>query len=96
MKEKLSVTVERPLVRFLDSLPGQSRSEKLERVLRRYKEVSEDMDLRQALAAHREPESARREHEAWLRTMERDQWSASAEETSGPSSSSSTRNRGRA
>jgi hypothetical protein len=87
MKEKLSVTVDRPLVRFLDSLPGQSRSEKLERVLRRFREVSEDLALRRALAKHRASDDERREHEAWLRTMERDQWSESAAAKSGPSSS---------
>ncbi len=87
MKEKLSVTVDRPLVRFLDSLPGHSRSEKLERVLRRFQEVSQDLALRRALAQHRDPDTVRREHDAWVRTMEHDQWSESAEGTSGPSSS---------
>ncbi len=96
MKEKLSVTVEQPLVQFLDSLPGHSRSDKLERVLRRFKEVSGDLALRRALAAHRESEAERREHEAWSRTMEQDQWSESAEAISGRSSSSTTRSRGRA
>ena len=46
MKEKLSVTMDQPLVRFLDSLPGQSHSEKLEHVLRRFKDVSDDLALR--------------------------------------------------
>ena len=87
MKEKLSVTLDKPLVRFLDKLPGHSRSEKLERVLRRFKDVSEDLALRRALARHREPEAERVEHEAWIRTMEHDQWSELAEETSGPWSS---------
>lgn len=87
MKAKLSVTVDRPLVRFLDSLPGRSRSEKLERVLKRFHEVSEDLALRRALAGHRESDGERREREAWVRTMERDQWSESAGATSGPSSS---------
>lgn len=75
MKEKLSVTVEQLLVRFLDSLPGQSRSEKLEKVLRRFQEVSEELSLRHALAKHHGSDSERREHEAWARTMEHDQWS---------------------
>ena len=96
MKEKLSVTVEEPLVRFLDALPGESRSEKLEGVLRRFKAVSEDLALRRALAAHRESEAERREQEAWVRTMERDAWNESAEGTSGRSSSSTTRSRARA
>ncbi len=87
MKEKLSITVDRPLVRFLDSLPGHSRSEKLGTILRRFKEVAEDLELRRALSKHREPDAERREREAWVRTMEHDQWSESAEETSGRSSS---------
>lgn len=87
MKEKLSVTVDRPLVRFLDSLPGRSRSEKLEKILRRFQTVSEDLNLRRALARHRDSPSAREEHEAWLHTMERDQWNESTAGTSGRSSS---------
>jgi len=87
MKDKLSVTVEQPLVRFLDSLPGRSRSEKLERVLRRFQQVAEDVALRRALARHRDSDVERREHEAWVRTMEHDQWNESTEATSGRSSS---------
>jgi hypothetical protein len=95
MKEKLSVTVEQPLVKFLDSLPGHSRSEKLECILRRFKAVSDDLALRRALAAHRDPDRDREEQEAWTRTMEHDQWSESAEVTSGRSSFSATQSRGR-
>ncbi len=87
MKEKLSVTMDRPLVRFLDSLPGESRSENLEKILRRFQEVSEDLALRRALAKHRDPNRERREHEAWVKTMEHDQWSESAEGISGRSNS---------
>ena len=87
MKEKLSVTVDRPLVRFLDSLPGHSRSEKFAKILRRFKEVSEDLDPRRALAQQRLSASERDEHEAWVRTMEHDQWNESAGETSGRSNS---------
>lgn len=84
MKAKLSVTVDQPLARFLDSLPGRSRSEKLEAVLKRYREVYEEQALRRALGGTRETEAERSEREAWERTMERDQWSDSAEGTSGP------------
>ncbi|MEE8613555.1 MAG: hypothetical protein V3S85_05375 [Nitrospirales bacterium] len=83
MKKKLSVTVEQSLVQFLDSLPGQSRSEKLEKVLRRFKEVSEDLDLRHALSRQCPSANDREEHEAWVRTMEHDQWSESAGAISG-------------
>lgn len=41
MKEKLSMMVDPLLVQFLDSLPGRSRSEKLEQVLRCFQEVSD-------------------------------------------------------
>lgn len=87
MKEKLSVTVDRPLVRFLDSLPGNSRSEKLEKILRRFQKVSEDLALRRALARHRISDAERRENEAWIRTMEHDQWNELVAERSGPSNS---------
>jgi hypothetical protein len=75
MKEKLSVTIDQPLVRFLDTLPGRSRSEKLEAVIRRFRIVTDELALRKALAKHRESDEARAEAEAWRRTMERDQWS---------------------
>jgi hypothetical protein len=87
MKDKLSVTIDHPLVRFLDSLPGRSRSEKLERVLRRFRQASEDITLRRALSRHRNSEFEEREHEAWVRTMEQDQWNESTEVISGRSNS---------
>ena len=46
MKIKLSATVEEPLIEFLDSLPGKTRSEKLEFVISRYQQLSEELDLR--------------------------------------------------
>jgi hypothetical protein len=95
MKEKLSVTVDQPLARFLDSLPGRSRSEKVEAVLRRYREVYEDQALRRALGGAHEADAERNEREAWERTMETGQWSESAEETSEPSNSWPTPNPGR-
>ncbi len=74
MKAKLSVTLDVPLVRFLDSLPGDSRSAKLEEVLRRFRRVRDDLALRRALAQSREGDAERRERESWSRTMEHDQW----------------------
>ena len=74
MKEKLSVTVDRPLVQFLDSLPGDSRSQKLEQVLRRFKEVSEDLELRRALAAHKDSAEEQRAHAALRDLMEEAAW----------------------
>jgi hypothetical protein len=49
--------------------------------------VKADLALRKALAAAHEGESDRAEREAWVRTMEHDQWNESAAETSGSSSS---------
>jgi hypothetical protein len=87
MKEKLSVTIDAALVGFLDALPGPSRSAKLEAVLRRFKRVVDDQRLRRSLAKARASDAETREHDAWIRTMEHDVWSAFDEETSGPSSS---------
>jgi metal-responsive CopG/Arc/MetJ family transcriptional regulator len=95
MKEKISVTVDRPLVQFLDSLAGRSRSEKIERVLRSFKAVQDEVTLRRALAGWREADAERSEREAWERTMESDQWNESAAGTSGRLNSLPTRNRGR-
>ncbi len=87
MKEKLSVTLDASLVKFLDRLPGASRSAKLERVLHDFKAVRADLALRKALAAAREGDGERAEREAWVRTMEQDQWNESPGEISGSSSS---------
>jgi hypothetical protein len=43
--------------------------------------------LRKALAAAHEGDGERAEREAWVRTMEHDQWNESPGETSGSSSS---------
>jgi len=87
VKEKLSITLDASLVRFLDRLPGPSRSAKLARVLAHFKKVRADVALRRALAAAREDDQEREEREAWVRTMEQDLWNESAEGTSGSSSS---------
>ena len=75
MKTKLSATVEEPLVEFLDSLPGDTRSEKLEVVLRRYKKLQEELELREKLAVYYEDEEERREREAWEMTVAEAMWS---------------------
>jgi hypothetical protein len=94
-KEKLSLTLDRPLVRFLDSLPGDSRSAKLDLVLRRYRRARADAELRCALAAASTEEDERLESDAWRRTMLENPWNESPGETSGPSNSSPTPSRGR-
>jgi len=75
MKAKLSATVEEPLIEFLDSLPGNTRSEKLEVVLTRYKMLQEELELREQLAVYYEDEDERREREAWELTVAEAMWS---------------------
>jgi hypothetical protein len=75
LKGKISATVQEPLLDFLDSLPGRTRSEKLERVLALYKEMHDDRRLREQLSGHREDEDEQREREAWARTFEETMWS---------------------
>ena len=53
MKEKVYVTIDAALLTFVDRLPGASRSEKLERVLRDFRRVRVDLALRRALAGAR-------------------------------------------
>lgn len=74
MKGKLSATVEEPLLAFLDSLPGKSRSEKLERVLDRFKRFADDRQLREDLGEYRQEEDAQLEQEAWDRTFDEAMW----------------------
>lgn len=78
-KVKLAVTLDETLVRVLDGLPGESRAKKLEWVLLHLKEASQDLALRQALAAHKGSHAEHREHEAWLSTLEHDAWSEAVE-----------------
>jgi len=75
MKAKLSATVEEPLIEFLDSLPGATRSEKLEVVLSRYKKLQEELELRDKLAVYYEDEEERREREAWELAVAEAMWS---------------------
>lgn len=75
MKGRLSATVAEPLLEFLDSLPGNSRSEKLERVLLRFKEMKDEKRLREQLSGYREDDEERIEREAWERTFDEAMWS---------------------
>jgi uncharacterized Zn finger protein (UPF0148 family) len=74
MKGKLSATIEEPLIKFLDSIPGKTRSEKLERVLEKFKRIEEERRLRQQLGQSREDKDEGAEREAWERTMEEAMW----------------------
>ena len=75
MKGKISATVEEPLLEFLDSLPGRTRSEKLERVLARFKRIVDEQHLREQLAEYREDQDERQETDAWERTFDEAMWS---------------------
>lgn len=75
MKSKLSATVNEPLIRFLDSLPGKSRSEKLERALSLLKQWQEEHQLRRDLASSHETQEDRKEREDWEQIMEEAMWS---------------------
>jgi len=73
MKGKLSATVEEPLLEFLDSLPGKTRSEKLERILKKFRELEEERLLRHQLSAAREDDEEA-EREAWEQTVSEAMW----------------------
>ena len=75
MKGKLSATIEEPLIKFLDSIPGKTRSEKLERILEKFKRLEEEKRLRQQLGQFRKEDDERLEREAWERTFEEAMWS---------------------
>ncbi len=74
MKGKISATIDAPLLEFLDSVPGSTRSEKLGRVLQKFKQLTEDQQLRRQLASHREDDHERVDREAWERTVSEAMW----------------------
>ena len=95
MKAKLSLTLDEALVEFVDSEPGESRSEKIEGMLRRYREARQDACLRRELAAFNASSGDDAESAAWRQVMETSQWNESVEATSGLSPSRRSRSRGR-
>lgn len=74
MKGKLSATVAEPLLVYLDTLPGKTRSEKLECLLVLYKQMDEERALRKQLGQYHEEEEERIEREIWERTMAEVMW----------------------
>ena len=74
MKSKISVTIDRGLLGFLDSLPGESRSEKIESAVRRLKKASEEKELRVQLGSYRESDAERLEREIWESTIAEAMW----------------------
>jgi len=95
VKAKLSLTLDEALVAFVDGEPGATRSEKIESMLRRYRDVQRDLQLRAELAAFNETLDDRAETEAWQRVMQEAMWRESGVATSGPSASRRSRSRGR-
>jgi hypothetical protein len=95
MKTKLSLTLDESLLTFVDSESGASRSEKIETIVRRYRDARRDADLRRELAAFTASPHDDAESEAWRKVMEAAQWSESGAATSGRSRSPRSRNRGR-
>jgi hypothetical protein len=87
MKAKLSLTLDEGLVAFIDGEPGATRSEKIEAVLRRYRDVQRDLRLREELAAFSQTVEDRIETETWGRIMQEALWRGSGAATSGRSRS---------
>lgn len=95
MKAKLSLTIDEALVAFVDAEPGATRSEKIESVLRRYRDVQRDLTLREELAGAAQSTEDDSETEAWRRVMTEAAWRESAAATSGPSRSRRSQSPGR-
>jgi metal-responsive CopG/Arc/MetJ family transcriptional regulator len=93
MKKKLSVTLDDSLLTFVDSESGASRSEKIETIVRRYRDACRDAQLRRELAAFNTSSHDDAESDAWRKVMEEAQWSESDAATSGPSRSRRSRSR---
>ncbi len=74
MKSKISVTMDESLIKFLDSLPGRSRSEKIEGAVRKIKKMADERDLRIQLGAYREDDEERMERELWESTVAEAMW----------------------
>ena len=74
MKSKISVTIDQSLLAFLDSLPGDSRSEKVEGAVRKIKKVAEEKDLRVQLGGYHEDDAERVERELWENTIAEAMW----------------------
>lgn len=95
MKKKLSLTLDESLLTFVDSESGASRSEKIETIVRRYRDARRDAELRRELAAFNATADDDAEAEAWRRVMEAAQWNESAAATSGRSRSRRSPSRAR-
>ena len=52
MKAKISLTLDDALLAFVDAQPGETRSQKVEDALNRYRDAWHDLRLREELAEH--------------------------------------------
>jgi hypothetical protein len=75
VKNKISVTIDQSLLEFLDSLPGDSRSEKIEGAVRKIKKVAEEKELRVQLGGYEEDDAEQTERELWENTIAEAMWS---------------------
>ncbi len=74
VKSKISVTVDRSLLDFVDSLPGESRSQKIERALLQLKKAVAQAELRRRLGSYTDDDAERLEREAWESTVAEAMW----------------------
>ncbi len=74
MKSKISVTMDQSLLDFLDSLPGDSRSEKIENAVRKVRKMAKERDLRMRLGGYREEDAERTERELWESAVAEAMW----------------------
>ena len=61
------------MLEFLDSLPGKTRSEKLERVLKKFRDLEEERLLRHQLSELRDDDDGW-ERDAWEQTVSEAMW----------------------
>jgi metal-responsive CopG/Arc/MetJ family transcriptional regulator len=73
MKDRITVTLERKLIKALDAVPGASRSQKIERLLRQALALGEQRRWVAELKAFYESDAAKEEREedaVWQRLSE--------------------------
>ncbi len=74
MKAKISVTMDQALIDFLDSLPGESRSEKIEDAVCKVRRMAEEKELRIQLGGYVEEAAERVEREIWESAVAEAMW----------------------
>jgi hypothetical protein len=74
VKCEISVTIDQSLIKFLGSLPGDSRSGKIESAARKIKKLADERDLRMQLAGYREADAESVERELWENTIAEAMW----------------------